>query len=123
MHGILRAVASSSVVVPLTPVRFGGYSSQLKKATGKFMVLGTPYYTVRKGHLLHPMLYGDKSLFGIGVIEANLTGQEEAFRLLVERNAMNIQSPHNKAVFLKPSDTRVGMEEKISSVLEEMLRW
>lgn len=123
MHGILRAIASSSVVVLLTLVRFGGYSAQLKKATDKFMVLGMPTYIVRKGHMLHPMRYGDKSLIVIGVLAANLTGQEEAFRLLVERNALNILAPHHKVLFVKPSDTKTGMGERISHVLEEALQW
>lgn len=121
LHGILRVVARSGVLVFLSPIRFGGYSSCLKKALERFMNLGMPYYTVHKGHLLHPMRYGEKSVLSIGVKEADVAGEDETFRLLLERNARNLLSPHQRAVILNPADAEV--EPALGQALEVALQW
>lgn len=90
IHGIMRAVAVSTTLVYLTPVRFGGYTSQLKKIADRMMPIGMPYYIVRDGHMLHPMRYSVNTLIGIGLIEADISGQTESFKLHIERNAMNM---------------------------------
>lgn len=119
MPEILRAFARSSVVVMLTPIRFGGYSSQLKKALDKFMVVGAPLYKVKDGHLLHPMRYGSKVLFVIGMNEENLKNSEEAFRKLVDHNALNMECVQKTLIF-KPSDDTAKIENEIDNVLTEV---
>lgn len=118
-HELMRAAAASSVLVYLSPVRFGGYSSSLKMATEKFMNLGLPYYMVRKGQLLHRMRYGEKSLLTIGVTEAAVAGQEEAFRLLGRRNAKNLVCRHHRSMVLQPSE----MWADFDAALGEALTW
>lgn len=119
IHPIMRAIAKSSTMVMLTPIRFGGYSSQLKKVVDRMMPMGMPFYMVKDGHLLHPMRYGHKSLLAIGVAEENLRGQEENFRTLVDRNALNMQFAH-KALIFKPSDGIKEIEYGIGHVLMEV---
>lgn len=124
LHAILRSVAHSQVVVFLSPIRFGGYASQLKKVVEKFMVLGMPYYMVRDGHLLHPMRYGQKSLISIGVVEADLPGQEECFRLLLERNATNLLCPKRKAVVVRPDGlTPATLSARLDQLVGEAMAW
>lgn len=120
LHEIMRAAARSNVLVFLTPIRFGGYTSQLKKALEKFMNLGYPYYTFTNGKLLHPMRYGDKSILSIGVVEADVPGQEETFRLHLRRNAQNLLSPHQQAVIVRPDSAAAA---QILPGVEEALRW
>lgn len=122
-HELMRAAAASSVLVYLSPVRFGGYSSPLKIATEKFMNLGLPYYMVRKGQLLHRMRYGEKSLMTIGVTEGDVSGQEEAFRLLGRRNAKNLVCRHHRSVVLQPAETLADAEAAIDAALGEALAW
>ena len=43
MPKIMKAIATSSLYVMLTPIRFGGYSSQLKKAVDRTMSMGFPF--------------------------------------------------------------------------------
>lgn len=123
IHEILRAVAPSDVVVFLSPIRFGGYSSALKKALERFMVLGMPYYIVWDGYLLHPMRYGEKALLSIGVTESDLEGQAEAFRLLVKRNARNLLCRHSRAVVVERSAGPAAVDAAVGSALEEALAW
>lgn len=119
MHGIMRAIAPSSLIIMLTSIRFGGYSSQLKKVLDRTMVMGLPLYIVKDGHLLHPMRYGKKSLLGIGLAEENLQGQEENFRTLVARNALNMQFACNTLIF-KPSDDMTIIKREMESALKEV---
>jgi multimeric flavodoxin WrbA len=49
MQPVLRAFASSQVVILITPIRFGGYSSELKKAIDRLLPVGLPYYIVKAG--------------------------------------------------------------------------
>lgn len=120
LHGILRAVAPSQVLVFLSPIRFGGYSYPLKKTTEKFMTLGMPYYSVPGGRLMHALRYDAKSLLTIGVTEAEEAGQEECFRLLGRRNARNLQSRHHQTVIVRPADSVLTA---VGPVLEEALQW
>lgn len=103
-HDIFKAAAKCSLLVMITPIRFGGYSSCLKKAVDKIANLCLPSYTVKYGHLLHPPRYGNKSLLGIGVMEVNSKDREESFKRLVENNALNLQYRHKALVFETAAD-------------------
>jgi len=118
IHDVLRAIAKCSTLIMLTPVRFGGYSSCLKKVVDKFMLLCLPSYTVKYGHLLHPARYGSKFLLGIGVYEGNSKAQEESFGKLVENNALNVQYAH-RALIVKPSGDMGVIRQEIGSILRE----
>jgi multimeric flavodoxin WrbA len=122
-HEIMRAAAASSVLVYLSPIRFGGYTSPLKMATEKFMNLGLPYYMVRKGQLLHRMRYGEKALMTIGVTEADVAGQEDTFRLLGRRNAKNLACQHHLSMVMRPSAALAEAEAALDATLKEALAW
>lgn len=119
IHTIMRAIAPSSMIMMLSPIRFGGYSSQLKKVIDKFMPMSLPLYTVKDGHLLHPMRYGHKKLLAIGTVDKNLPEQEENFRKLVAANALNMQFSHKTLIF-KTSDSRKEIEYEISNTIKEV---
>lgn len=119
MPEIMRAIAPGSLIVMLTPVRFGGYSSQLKKVVDKLMILVLPLYTVKDGHLLHSQRYDKKSLLVIGLTGQNLPGEEENFRLLAARNALNMQFTH-KTLLFTPADRIVKIEQEIDKALSEV---
>jgi multimeric flavodoxin WrbA len=118
-HEMLRAIARCSTIVMLTPIRFGGYTSTLKKAVDKFMSLGLPLYKVEQGHLLHPTRYGSKLIVGVGVYEGNSEDQENCFRKLVENNALNLQSAY-RTLILKPSYDTEKLKQEICGLLKEV---
>lgn len=118
-HKILGAMAKGNVMVMLTPIRFGGYSSTLKKAVDKFMNLCLPSYTVKHGHLLHPARYGSKSIIAIGINQGNSREQEESFKKLVENNALNLQASC-KTLVLKVSEDMEILEQEISRLTREV---
>jgi multimeric flavodoxin WrbA len=118
-HEIMNAIARCSTFITLTPIRFGGYSSTMKKALDKLMSLCLPFYTVKDGHLLHPARYGTKTMVGIGVYEGTSADQEGCFRKLVENNALNLQYEY-RTLILKPSMTMDSIKTEISSLLKEV---
>ena len=118
-HEVLRAIARCSTFIMLTPVRFGGYASALKKIVDKFMTLGLPSYMVKQGHLLHPMRYGSKFIVGIGVYDGDSKDREDCFNRLVENNAFNMQSEY-RTLILKPSGDGEKIKQEISSLIKEV---
>ncbi|PKM94346.1 MAG: hypothetical protein CVU84_09740 [Firmicutes bacterium HGW-Firmicutes-1] len=115
---IMSAVAKSTMLIFLTPIRFGGYSSELKKIIDRFMLLGLPLYIVRKGHLLHPSRYNTiKWLFVIGLSENKSLVQEESLRKLVKNNALNMRVSQ-KALIFKPTEDGLSIKTRIDYILE-----
>ena len=119
MQSILHAIAPCDALVMLTPIRFGGYSSTLKKAVDRFMPLGLPLYMVKKGHLLHPMRYQKKFLLGIGILEDKLLDQEENFKKLVANNALNLQYQH-KTLVINELDAGEILVQDIENAFKEV---
>lgn len=89
-HELLRAVVNAGVLVIVTPLRFGGYPSQLKKALDRFMVLGLPLYTVKKGRMLHPMRYAIPRILTIGLARDRQEQRDNVLEMLARRNAANM---------------------------------
>ena len=119
MHEILRATAKCRTIILLTPIRFGGYPSSLKKAMDKIALLVLPSYTVKKGHLLHPPRYGSKALLGIGVLDRITDEQETSFKRLVGNNALNLQFPY-KALVLKSTENIDSIKNEMNHAIEEV---
>lgn len=102
MESVYRAIGPSGMLVFITDITFGGYSSQLKKAVDRLMCMGFPLYQVKKGHLVHPMRYPGKSLFVIGQAQNGISQEDkDNFLLLASRNSLNFQYPY-RAVIVHP---------------------
>lgn len=121
MHEVLRAAARCSTLVMLTPVRFGGYTSELKKAVDKIALMALPSYTVKYGHILHPSRYGHKILLGIGVVERELKEQEESFKRLIDANALNLQYMQ-KTLIIRMSNEGLKLEQEIRKIVEDIMK-
>ena len=92
-ESIIKEIANCDLLVFLTPIRYGAYSSTLKKIIDRFMLIGTPLYTVKKGFLLHKMRYTLKGMLTIGEIDKTLHYSYKSiksFELLSNRNALNM---------------------------------
>lgn len=87
---VARAIIQSDLVVYLTPVTFGGYSSQLKKALDRSICLVTPFFTRVNGEIHHPPRYERyPRIVGVGVLPRADEESERIFTTLVGRNAIN----------------------------------
>lgn len=90
---IIRKLAECDLMIFLSPITFGTYSSSLKKIVDRFMTLSTAFYTVKGGILLHKMRYDFMNLITIGEIDKSLVFSDKSissFKLLSSRNALNM---------------------------------
>ena len=106
---IARTVVRSELVVFLTPVTFGGYSSELKKAVDRLIPLILPFFKLVGNEVHHVPRYARyPSLLGVGLLGDSSAAKERIFRRLIERNAINLHAPQAKACVIDPGDSNPG---------------
>ena len=115
-----RKAIQSDLMVWLTPVTFGGYSSELKKALDRIIPILLPYFQSYQGQIHHKMRYQKyPKLLVIGVQESGVD-YEETFMALAERNSINFRPPaHAVSVFQRDKDPKtipVFVEEQLKKV-------
>jgi hypothetical protein len=117
-----RMVAWCDLLVFLTPVTFGGYSSELKKAVDRFacsMLL--PFFTTIDGEVHHKARYQPlPRLIGIGVLPRPDEESERIFTKLVEKNAVNLHSPASQSTVFYSSQDPALIEKGVRSLLERV---
>ncbi len=117
---IAAAVIRSDVVALLTPVTFGGYSSELKKAFDRIAGLVSPFMMHIGGEVHHRPRYARyPALLGVGVLPRSDLAQERVFHTLVARNALTLHAPWHESRVLYRGDDPATRLEVIRSVLAE----
>jgi len=113
-----RKAIQSDLLVWLTPVTFGGYSSELKKALDRIIPILLPYFQSYHGQIHHRMRYKKyPKILVIGVQESGVD-QEKTFMALAERNMLNFRPPaYAASVFKRDNDPKT-----ISGFVEEQLK-
>jgi multimeric flavodoxin WrbA len=87
---IAAAVVNSDLMVYLSPVTFGGYSSTLKGMVDHLIQNVSPFFALVDGETHHRKRYkGNPDLLAVGWMETPDAYSEAAFRHLVQRNAVN----------------------------------
>lgn len=84
----------ADLLVYLTRVTFGGYSSQLKRALDHIIPVLLPYLVQEGPDTRHPLRYGRRQdLLAVGVVPGGEAdgGEAQTFRRLVERNTLNLR--------------------------------
>jgi multimeric flavodoxin WrbA len=116
---IARQFIQSDLSVLYTPVTFGGYSAELKKALDRALLcLVSPFFMKINGEVHHkPRYVRYPRLMGVGVLPHADKESEKIFKTVVKRNALNFHSPaHIAGVIL--SDQGMGKSRKhIKSLL------
>jgi multimeric flavodoxin WrbA len=94
----------SDLVIYLTPVTFGGYSAELKRAVDRCICVVAPFFTTIRGEVHHRARYDRyPALVGIGVLPGPDPHQEQLFKTLVGRNAINLHAPFHAAHVVTPA--------------------
>jgi multimeric flavodoxin WrbA len=96
---LAAALIASDLAVYLTPVTFGGYSSELKKYVDRSIPLVSPFFTRIYGEVHHHARYARyPSLVAVGVLPEPDPAQERIFAALIERNAINLHAPFHSSL-------------------------
>ncbi len=102
---VLRSYVRSDIVVYVTPVTFGGYSSQLKKILDRFIPVLDPRFTVVNGEVHHLLRYRRyPKTIGLGTLPAPDPEAERLFMKLVARNGLNVHQTVEAEVLVGVTD-------------------
>ena len=118
---IIRKVIHSDLIVFLTPLTFGGYSSELKKVIERFLPLLQPGVKLVKGETHHKKRY-DKypSLLAIATTEEIDEKEVQIFKHLIYRHSLNFFPPKFIADVLDLSESKETVKKKIQQYLTHL---
>ncbi len=110
------------MLIFLTAVTFGGYSSELKKAIDRIScTMLLPFFTKIQGEVHHKPRYSPlPSLLGIGVLPGPDEESESIFRALVQRNSVNLHNPAAESAVFYTSDKAESIEARVRSLLTNL---
>lgn len=115
---VAKKVVQSDLLLMVTPVTFGGYSSELKKAIDRCIPIISPFFMKVDGEVHHKPRYKKyPSLLGIGVLVAEDMQSENVFKALVSRHAINMHSPYWDAEVVANDEKQDHVREKINALL------
>jgi multimeric flavodoxin WrbA len=120
MQEIFRELVASDVLVLATPVRFGSYCSELKKVVDRFQPLMVPLYMKRQGEMHFRGRYDLPALVGVGLVRGADGDEADAFRFLVGRLAVNMDTRHAAAAFAggDAPAARAEIDRALDAVIE-----
>ena len=120
---IAREVIGGQMLVYLTPVTFGGYSSELKKAVDRIICLILPFFTSVEGEIHHKKRYARyPRLAGLGLVEDGDEEGGQIFQRLVGRNAINFHAPAHAAAVVRRGQEAAQVQAVVRDLLQKVVR-
>ncbi|MHA1637697.1 MAG: flavodoxin family protein [Candidatus Thorarchaeota archaeon] len=118
---VAMRVIQSDLVIYLSPVTFGGYSSVLKKAIDRNICLVHPYFIKIEGEYHHKKRYNTyPRLIGIGTLENHDDRKVQLFKTLITRNALNMHSSSHASDIVYDEQESDAIRTVVSSLLVEV---
>jgi multimeric flavodoxin WrbA len=119
---IYADLASSDTIVIITPITFGGYSSELKKGMDRFIPILLPFFRKYNGETHHPSRSGKPwNLIGIGTLPAKDGEKESLFRDLVRRNSLNMHSASTTSTILYKGASEKDIKLQTAAALRQVV--
>ena len=118
---IAESIANSHLLVLLTPITFGGYSSTLKRAVDHMIQNISPFFTQINGETHHQKRYQNyPDYLAIGWMDKPDAQVESIFRTLTWRNALNFHAEKAATSILLASQTDQEIDANIHHSLVNM---
>ncbi|MCD6494899.1 flavodoxin family protein [Candidatus Bipolaricaulota bacterium] len=118
---VTRKIIGSDLIVYLTPITFGGYSSELKKALDRSIGLISPFFTKINGEVHHRKRYAQApKLLGVGVAHEPDEESARIFKTLIGRNAINMHNSADAACIVYEDQSATEIEEVVQAGLSEL---
>jgi multimeric flavodoxin WrbA len=117
---ITRMLVHSDVVIFISPIVFGGYSAELKKALDRIIPYLNPDVMKVHGEVHHKLRYANRfKLIGVGISEDDNDENAKIFINLIKRNSINFhcKSPSSLIVSSKGSAEDIAIH--INSILDK----
>jgi ring-1,2-phenylacetyl-CoA epoxidase subunit PaaE len=91
---IERAAHDAELVILVTPLHYGGYAAQLKKAVDRLLPLISPFFRKAGDMTHHAIRYGHRARWAaVALDDTPSMERERLFRAFAETNALNFGSP------------------------------
>jgi multimeric flavodoxin WrbA len=114
-ESILRAWVGAERIIMLTPVTFGGYGPELKKALDRILPVLMPFFISIRGETHHPQRYPlPRRLLAVGTLKQADAESEDAFRRLVARNALNMGDVEATTLVFSGDASLAAMEKRLA---------
>ena len=118
---LAKKMIQDDLVIHLTPITFGGYSSELKKVLDRFIPVLLPYFTKRNGETHHKYRYKKRSsIIAVGVLDTPDDEKESVFKELVNRNSLNLGAPIHEAIVYTKNLSKDDFIKEFNNLLEEV---
>jgi multimeric flavodoxin WrbA len=119
---IAREAIAGQMLIYLTPVTFGGYSSELKKAVDRMICLISPFFTFVDGEIHHRKRYERyPRLVGMGLVEDGDEEGGQIFQRLVDRNAINFHAPAHAAAVVRRGQGEADVQAVVRDLLHKVV--
>jgi multimeric flavodoxin WrbA len=120
---IAKSIVNSDLMIYLTPITFGGYSSVLKKMVDHQLPNISPFFAQINGETHHQRRYRKYPGFlAIGWMGQHEPRTEMIFRYLVHRNAINFYAKKSIAGVVMAGQTDREIQLSVQSWLNELNR-
>ncbi|MFT3894902.1 MAG: NAD(P)H-dependent oxidoreductase [Anaerolineales bacterium] len=120
---IAAKIIQSDLVIYLTPITFGGYSSALKRMVDHQIQNISPFFANINGEIHHQKRYKRyPNLLTIGWMEKPDAQAEAIFRHLVQRNAINMYAKTSVCGLVIGQQSQADLDSQIESLLQAVAR-
>ena len=111
---VAKKIIQSDYLIYVTPITFGGYSAELKKAVDRTLPLLSPFFRIYHNEIHHEQRYENyPDLIVIGFLDYPDEEQETIFKTLVYRNQLNNFAKRYSSQIIYSSDDEQIIETKI----------
>lgn len=118
---IVRYLIQSDLLVLISPVTFGGYSSLLKRAVERFIPILLPFFRSIDGTIHHQLRYARyPKLLVTGYQREPNPKTEEVFRNMVLRNVINGLGSSYKIAMLYHGQSDADISAAIKALIKGM---
>jgi multimeric flavodoxin WrbA len=118
---VASCIANAQLMVMLTPITFGGYSSLLKKSLDRQLPVLLPFFKRFDGEIHHALRYESyPTTLVVGSIEKEDKLHENVFARLAKRNSINGHAPKSNSLVVYDSESREQVSQKLDHVLDGM---
>ncbi|MDY0019197.1 MAG: flavodoxin family protein [Anaerolineae bacterium] len=115
---IAGQIADSDLLIFLTPITFGGYSTELKQALARLIPGWISSSAELDGDGVREPHY--PSLLAVGTLQHRVADSERFFREVVERSAVNFFSPRHAAGVIVGDPGPEQIRQEILALLDQV---
>ncbi|HSJ86259.1 MAG TPA: NAD(P)H-dependent oxidoreductase [Anaerolineales bacterium] len=120
---IAAKIIQSDLVIYLTPVTFGGYSSELKRMVDHQIQNISPFFTSVQGEIHHQRRYKQyPNMLTIGWMDEPDVHAEAIFRHLAHRNAVNMYAKTSVCGLVIGTPPAADLDDRVESWLQAIAK-